>query len=176
MFYTKTTGAEVILMDGGSVVEDNVQIRSLSHSYADLVALWSVSADRAPLSAAPSARQNARIVKGENHAKPARGHSPFAFQDIPRRKIPNAPPPTSREQLLSSPPENTKFHMPRMDDSSSPLQESGRTSGLRPQSQGTDEDEIVVVSGPPLKRKRASSPQNNAWVSNAYTISEPGYC
>lgn len=150
------------------MVEDNTQIRSLSHSYADLVALWTVSSDRAPLSTAPSARQNAQIVKREDHTKPSRDRSPLDFQDIPRRKIPSTsqlPLFTRPEMLSSSPDNNAKFQMPRMDDSSSPLQASSRTSGFgRDLSEGSDGEEIVVMSRQPLKRKRAASPEDRGEV------------
>jgi hypothetical protein len=83
-FYTKSTGSKVIFMDGGNVVEDNVEIRSLSYTNTDMVALWTVSIEKESLGVAFSSRHNAQSVKEESHAKTSwETRSAETSQDLP---------------------------------------------------------------------------------------------
>lgn len=50
-------------MDGGSVVPEHTQIQSLKHLESNLIALWTVNAEREPLGEASSSRQNALSSK-----------------------------------------------------------------------------------------------------------------
>ncbi|KAE8441769.1 hypothetical protein EG329_004327 [Mollisiaceae sp. DMI_Dod_QoI] len=64
-FYATAFGTQVIFMDGGSVVREDTQIRALNHLKTDLVALWTVAAEREPLGEAGASRQNILALQAE---------------------------------------------------------------------------------------------------------------
>ncbi|CZR70204.1 uncharacterized protein PAC_20105 [Phialocephala subalpina] len=63
-FYTKTAGTQAMFIDGGSVVREDTEIRTLNHLKTDLVVLWTVSAEREVLGETTASRQNAKASAG----------------------------------------------------------------------------------------------------------------
>lgn len=161
-------------MDGGTVVRDDTQIRSLSHDYADLVALWTVSSERGPLSAASSARRNAQIVKEDGTKPLVDARSTFVLHDIPQPGSKATRPPSfmGGDEAIRSLESQPNFKMPELDDSSSstfPSSSPISRSGLR----ASERSDIDV--GPLSKRKRATSPENSEEASShprSYDISD----
>ncbi|KUJ07660.1 FAD/NAD(P)-binding domain-containing protein [Mollisia scopiformis] len=72
-FYAKASGSNVIFMDGARVVAEHTQIQSLNHLKTDLVALWTVSAERRPLGEVAPSKQNS--LSGNEHSSRSTGRT-----------------------------------------------------------------------------------------------------